>query len=100
MGRPSGGRGPDQRRTGSAIEPRTRYHTETSELQWKYISDVVTKSIVNYAYNAKSDGSRHSSIASHSRAAFVPRSAGPGPSILSTKIDDEPRTCRSWIGQA
>jgi hypothetical protein len=65
-------RGPTSGRTGSAIEPRTRYHTDTTELQWEYISDAVTKLIVDDADYAKSDGSRHSSIASH-------RSAGPGP---------------------
>ncbi len=88
--------GPTSGRTGSAIEPRTRYHTDTTELQWEYLSDAVTSSIVNDANNpdyAKSDGSRHSSIAS-------PRSAGPGPTIRSTTIDDEAPPPPERIGPA
>jgi len=37
-------------------------HTETKELQWEYLSGAGTKSIVDNADNAKSDGRRRSSI--------------------------------------
>lgn len=56
--------------------PHTRYHTETRELQWEYISDAVTKSIVDDADNAKSDGRRVD-------RSHPTRSAGPGPLDLS-----------------
>ena len=42
-------RRPTSGRTGSAIKTRTRYHTETRELQWEYLSGAATKSIVDEA---------------------------------------------------